>query len=200
MKTLIVLLFSLAVVSCNQGDTIQAAAAATAITGANDPLAANAAGGGAPVDSTRLHALQLLAGDIRPGNNHQTFDCLDSLRSRDSATRQFYFSVFRKIISKADGALGEVVGSYAKTYLQQYPAEFANQFSNMTTTQKADLVDYLGFQFYSSYQDYKTGIQQFFSKTIARCRECGDGEKALLAGLQAEITASIGRQLQAQEH
>jgi hypothetical protein len=64
-----------------------------------------------------------------------SYRCLDSLATRIDTSRSFYLKVFSKIISNSDGALSEVVGEYAKKYIETYPGEFATYASVFSKSQ-----------------------------------------------------------------
>jgi len=61
---------------------------------------------------------------------------LRPITTQDAASRSFYFKVFSKVISNPDGPLSEVVGEYAKKYIESYPKEFAVYAAGFSKTQK----------------------------------------------------------------
>jgi len=78
----------------------------------------------------------ILSDSIRALQNEISYRCLDSLTTQDAASRSFYFKVFSKVISNPDGPLSEVVGEYAKKYIESYPKEFAVYAAGFSKTQK----------------------------------------------------------------
>ncbi len=52
------------------------------------------------------------------------FQLMDSIFTKDSVERAFYFSVFKKIEEGSDGYVAEAIGDYAKSFCWQYPNEF----------------------------------------------------------------------------
>ena len=77
----------------------------------------------------------ILKDSIDPSDNHVTFACMDSLTSTSKETRNYFFPIFIKIVSKADGALAEVVGVHALHYAKKYPAELVDKFKCCAATQ-----------------------------------------------------------------
>jgi hypothetical protein len=78
----------------------------------------------------------ILSDSIRALQNEISYRCLDSLTSQDASSRSFYFKVFSKVISNPDGPLSEVVGEYAKKYIESYPKEFATYAAGFSKPQK----------------------------------------------------------------
>jgi hypothetical protein len=84
---------------------------------------------------TRAVGEMILSGSIKALQNEVSYRCLDSLATRIDTSRSFYLKVFSKIISNSDGALSEVVGEYAKKYIETYPGEFATYASGFSKSQ-----------------------------------------------------------------
>jgi hypothetical protein len=57
-------------------------------------------------------------------NEKYIFSLMDSLISKNSDSRLFYFKVFGKICEQADGCVGEVIGLYVLKYFELNPSEF----------------------------------------------------------------------------
>ena len=77
----------------------------------------------------------ILSDSIRALQNEISYRCLDSLNSKVDSSRSFYLKVFTKVISNTDGPLSEVVGEYAKKYIETYPNEFASYASGFSKSQ-----------------------------------------------------------------
>ena len=87
-------------------------------------------------DLPTRHVGELILSDsIKALQNEISYRCLDSLNTRIDSSRAFYLKVFSKIISNSDGPLSEVVGEYAKKYIETYPNEFATYASGFTKSQ-----------------------------------------------------------------
>jgi hypothetical protein len=84
---------------------------------------------------TRAVGEMILSDSIKALQNEVSYRCLDSLTTRVDTSRSFYVKVFSKIISNSDGPLSEVVGEYAKKYIETYPGEFANYASGFSKSQ-----------------------------------------------------------------
>ena len=84
---------------------------------------------------TRIVGELILCDSIKALQNEVSYRCLDSLATRIDTSRSFYLKVFSKIISNSDGALSEVVGEYAKGYIETHPGEFAIYASRFSKSQ-----------------------------------------------------------------
>jgi hypothetical protein len=78
----------------------------------------------------RTSAKLILNDSIQPSDNLITFASMDSISADKKSVRDYYYPVFQKIISKADGALAEVVGSYLLAYVKRFPKEFAECYAS----------------------------------------------------------------------
>ncbi|AYB31314.1 hypothetical protein [Chryseolinea soli] len=83
----------------------------------------------AKIANMRRIGYLFLRDSLRPSDDEITFACMDSILSTHKGTRDYFFPVFEKIAMHADGALAEVIGSYALTYVKKYPQEFSARYS-----------------------------------------------------------------------
>jgi hypothetical protein len=72
-------------------------------------------------------------GTFQPSDDQATFTLLDSLTTDNEETRAFYYFVFTDIMQQADGALAEVVGSYAMAYAEKFPEEYYRRMAQSTS-------------------------------------------------------------------
>jgi hypothetical protein len=84
---------------------------------------------------TRAVGEMILSDSIKALQNEVCYRCLDSLTTRVDSSRSFYIKVFSKIISNSDDPLSEVVGEYAKKYIETYPGEFATYAAGFSKPQ-----------------------------------------------------------------
>ena len=70
--------------------------------------------------------------DFAPSDDSITFGFLDSVMTRNSETRPFYFFVFNQIVNVADGALAEGIAFKCLDFVGKYPCEFLNHAKNDT--------------------------------------------------------------------
>jgi hypothetical protein len=81
----------------------------------------------ANVDLRKIGYL-FLADSISADDNEITFACMDSIFSSDKGTRDYFFPVFEKIATQADGSLAEIIGPYTLAYIKKYPQEFLDRY------------------------------------------------------------------------
>jgi hypothetical protein len=131
---------------------------------------------------TREFADKLLKGLAKVSDNDVTFACMDSLTSNDVKTRDFYWSVFKIILVKSDGALSEVVGSYMLAYLEKYPKEFTNRYAQLNEDLKGQCVHFAAYEYYASGEGDKE-IQAL--KDV--CKNCTSKEKNTIIKFTKEV-------------
>jgi len=119
----------------------------------------------------RQVAQLILSDSVRPIDNTVTFQCMDSILSNNEATRNFYFPVFLRILEKADGALAEVVGQYAMTYIEEFPKEFAIKHSSLVEEQLESLASGIGFELYYKSQT-EEDASPWIDTVIQNCLKC----------------------------
>lgn len=140
------------------------------------------------LDTLHLFASQILTDKIKASDNELTFRCLDSLLSKNQDTRNFYFKVFLKISSQADGSLAEAIGSYSKSYFQLFPFEYLAKTKNLSMTEKSRLTEYIAYEFYASGQDYVTDLDIFFTTISKKCPDCN---KEQIGKIRQDITTLV---------
>jgi hypothetical protein len=120
----------------------------------------------------RLFGQSILDNKVQPSDNENTFACLDSLDDDNQETRTFFFSVYRIIAKKSDGALGEVVGSYTKSYFQLFPEEAFNHYKQFDKTEQELFINNIAYEFYASGTDYAQDIENYFTEIGKSCPNC----------------------------
>lgn len=122
-----------------------------------------------PADSV---GRMLISGALQPGDNAYTYRMMDSLLSDNRDTRRFYFGVFNKIMDHASGALGDAIGDYVLTFVEQYPADFIS-FSRSYTQNRFDVwASHAGIELSLSSNNPTDSYQKFSQGVLARCSQC----------------------------
>ena len=87
------------------------------------------------------------SGKFKASDDSKTLSILDSLRTRNSATRPFYLYLIARLSEKTDGALSESLGLTLKEFLEKSPNDFiaflnSKEFPNSQSTsiKWADLI------------------------------------------------------------
>jgi len=137
-------------------------------------------------------AQMILDDKIQPSDNDVTFSIMDSLLSQKTEDRKFYFSVFLKILKKADGALAEAVGLPAMNYVEKYTTEFIELSSNISDDQFDSWASFIGFEIFLSSQDdpIKDG-EEFIKKLNTNCSDLSGKEKSHLESFNTAVIKSI---------
>lgn len=117
----------------------------------------------------------ILIDSILPMDDEVTFNCMDSLSSENSDTREFYFPVFKKIVNKSDGALSEIVGQYIMKYINKFPKEFAIKSKSLN---EEEIKKWAFFVAYEMYFDYETPqkAQEWMRRIISNCIDCDSAQ------------------------
>jgi hypothetical protein len=144
------------------------------------------------LSSIRDYGQKIIDNEIQPSDNNETFACLDSIDDDNLNTRKFFFQVYRVIAKKSDGALGEVVGSYTKSYFQTFPIEALYNFKNLPSPEQKLFIDNLAFEFYASGTDYKADIDNFFSSIYSSCEKC-KAETEILERIKNDLIVEVSR-------
>ncbi|POY38988.1 hypothetical protein C3K47_00360 [Solitalea longa] len=144
-----------------------------------------------PLGDIRAFGQSILDGKVKPADNNETFACLDSLKSENENTREFFFEVYRVIAQKSDGALGEVVGGYTKAYLQSYPKECIDNFHQMSEQEQSLFIDNLAYEFYASVEDYHNDIDYYFNGLIHTCNQCSANDKKTLENIMVSVKKAV---------
>ena len=114
----------------------------------------------------------ILDGKLIPSDNEYTFRMMDSLQTVHGSKRKFYFGVFNKIMDRADGALGEAVGDYALTYVEQNPKLFIGFISAYPSERFETWASHIGIELFLSSNDSKSSYDKFSQSFITNCKNC----------------------------
>ena len=98
------------------------------------------------VANLRAFGKDICSGKIQPSDDENTFNCLDSISNSEKQTRVFYFSIFKCISKKSDGALSEYIGGVVKDYFENYPLEAMENYLKMEDKEKEDFSFHLSFE------------------------------------------------------
>ena len=88
----------------------------------------------------------------------QTFRIMDSLFAFDSPDKDFYFSVFTKILQTADGALSEHVSTIASKYYLRLTNHFIPRAMTMDATTLDKWIRFIAFDLYAKNKDGQKGL------------------------------------------
>jgi hypothetical protein len=137
---------------------------------------------------TKEFANKLLKGLAKVSDDNPTFACMDSLTSNSIQTRDFYWDVFKIILTKSDGALSEVVGAFMIVYIQKFPNEFTKRYSKLNNVLKSKCVDFAAYE-YTFSEESETELQL----VTQYCKNCKPKEKSIMNKFVEEISAEIIR-------
>ncbi len=129
----------------------------------------------------------MLIDSIYPMDNKITFDCLDSISSNNSATRDFYFKVMLKILDKSDGCLSEAVGSFLITYIESYTKEFAERLTKMDKKHIDDMADFTGYELYFE----KDKGKKWLNNLNKLCKDCDSTQTSNLRKFKTSTTKHV---------
>lgn len=127
---------------------------------------------------------------ISPLDNQITFDCMDSLSADNASTREFYFPVFNKIVSKSDGALSEVVGQYIMKYVERFPGEFATKSKSLKGDELKTWASYVAYELHFSY-DTPQKAEQWMANIISKCVTCDSDQMNRLQTFNKQCISSL---------
>ncbi len=111
----------------------------------------------------------ILNDSIEPLDNQITFNCMDSISSINKQTRDFFFPVFLKIISKSDGALSEAVGSYVMKYVENHTKEFTERSKSITDS------SFKSMAYFAAYEvgyEYEESPEKWTNLILNKCKKC----------------------------
>jgi hypothetical protein len=132
----------------------------------------------------------ILTDSISPLDNQITFDCMDSLSADNANTREFYFPVFNKIVSKSGGALSEVVGQYIMKYVERFPKEFADKSKSLKEDEFKSWSSYVAYELHFAYDTPKK-TEGWMAKIISNCKECNNDQINRLQGFNKLSISSM---------
>lgn len=111
----------------------------------------------------------ILNDSINSSDNQITFNCMDSISSINKQTRDFFFPVFLKIISKSDGALSEAVGSYVMKYVENHTKEFAERSKSISDSSFKSMAYFAAYEV--GYQ-YEERPEKWTNLILDKCKKC----------------------------
>ena len=118
----------------------------------------------------RKYAELILANEIYPSDDDETFECIKELFTNDKDDLEFYFKVFRVIVKKSDGALAEAIGLEIMNFIKFNPDFFLEQYSNFDLDEKNNFIGHIAYEFYFSEPDHNAEINQYFDKVNSRIK------------------------------
>ncbi|MBL7870568.1 MAG: hypothetical protein JNM78_03070 [Cyclobacteriaceae bacterium] len=96
-----------------------------------------------------LPAKMFYRGQYALYDDEETFGFLDSLLTKNTETRPFYFFVFNQAMKVTDGALSEYMANICLRYLETMPCEFLrNIFQNVSKADRNTWTSFIGWQIY----------------------------------------------------
>lgn len=131
----------------------------------------------------------ILNDSIRPADNEITLRCIDSLKCKSLADRFFYFSVFTKILKKADGALGETVAEKSLAFVQTDPKEFSKNIQQRTEQDLIAWASSIASELIIEYEDSaRHAAGRSMQKIIDDCTACDGEDRKTLTRLKKAVT------------
>ena len=135
------------------------------------------------------YADSILSGKVQASDDERTFALFDSLQSKNKATRQLTFEVYKAISLKADGALAEGMGNYIKSYFQYLPGEFLSAYHTLPGNQKQKLLEDFAYEFYASGNSSQQDINGYFKSIEDACNDCSFENKNALKDIRIKVIA-----------
>lgn len=133
----------------------------------------------------------ILADSISPSDNFSTFRLMDSLNAKAVESRMFYFSVFNKILEKADGALAEAVGLYALKYVENHTTEFLSFSKSISNEIFEKWARNVGVEIYLSSENPTEEAQYFIKRIERNCINCSLESKEKLETFKIIVNQAI---------
>jgi hypothetical protein len=175
IKFVVAVVLALPVVACNTDKTHTAATSFDSTIPKVKPVDTTAAlRQKNDADSLPMRTVgnMVLDGSFTPTDDPATFRLMDSLQANTKESRRFYFSVFNKIMDRADGALGEAIGDYTLTYVEQFPAEFIEFSKDFTNERMETWASNVGIELSLSANDPKEGYANYDDLVTRNCKGC----------------------------
>ncbi len=97
----------------------------------------------------RVYGQKILDNKVKPTDDKQTLQIIDSLLCKNNADKDFYFKVFNKIQQSSDGALSEYVSTIASEYYFNYITEFIRKSNKMSSKAIFQWLDFVAFDLYA---------------------------------------------------
>ena len=142
----------------------------------------------------------ILKDSIRPASSPVIYKMLDSLSSDSKLTRQYYFKVFNKIMNTADGEIAESIGSYALTYVQNYPKEFLDNTRSFSKNNIEAWASNIGIElFLVSNENVKAAYDQVVILFNDKCNNCNAYYRVRLKEFNAMILQTIQENQQSEK-
>ena len=89
----------------------------------------------------------ILNGYVEVGDYKIMYNCLDSLNSKQKATRDYFFKVLIKMFENQEVVLSQNMGPYLIKYIDNNQEEFLNRIVNMKKENLYSFADAVGFTF-----------------------------------------------------
>jgi hypothetical protein len=125
-------------------------------------------------------AQQILEGTYQPKMDEQTSAVLDSVLSESPQQRQYYFTVYRKMISMGESEADDILGSFTKALLLEQPAEVLQHIQTFSPAEQKNFIGYLAYEFLNSGDEYLTDINTYFADLAKDCPVCNTNALATL--------------------
>ena len=123
------------------------------------------------------------------------FKLLDSLGAEKRTTRDFYFSVFNRLIRRSDGILADAVGEYALRFVENYPAEFLANSKGFTNAHLETWASQIGIELYLMTGTAKSNFDRAVENFRKNCKGCGPVERERLTRFETLIWNTIEQNL-----
>lgn len=124
------------------------------------------------VETAETYANKIMDSEMLPAANEDTLTFFKELTSQDSTQRVKAFDYYLKLRDFSDGALGEVLTGYVKSYFWEQPQEFLKLFNMLSEEQKSKIIDDVAFEYYASGLEGKNDLLTFIQEIRHKCKDC----------------------------
>jgi len=120
----------------------------------------------------KSYGQKILDGKVKPTEDKQTFQIMDSLLAIYSQDADFYFNVFNKILQTSDGALSEHVSTLASKYYLDFTNRFLPRTKKLDTTNLNTWFYMIAYDLHMKNNDGEKGLPKI--KTNLKNKTCSN--------------------------
>lgn len=114
----------------------------------------------------KIYGQKILDNKVKPTDDKNTFQLIDSLFCKNKTNQDFYFNVFNKIQQISDGALSEYVSIVASKYYFINNTEFIKKSKKMTTKAIYQWLDHVAFELYINCENGEKDLPKIKKKIM----------------------------------
>jgi len=143
--------------------------------------------------SPKEYGQLILNGNVKPTDNKATYDCLLELIAENQTDLDFYFSVYRKISEKADGALSEMLGGIIKTFFELNPDFCIKKLNDFESKEKDSFIENIAFEFYASGINYEPEINEYIERAEKKLENKSQSKLDTLKEIKSQLIIKVKR-------